>query len=86
MPGSVDPFVDCSGAGNGDTVVEIFTDRASALAYAHRMLAEGKSLGLPTAEVVGPNWTVNTAPAFAKKVIQAVNGQLLTSSAAGSSS
>jgi hypothetical protein len=31
--------------------------------------------------VVGPNWTVNTVPAFAHKVISAVGGQLITAAA-----
>jgi hypothetical protein len=35
------------------------------------MLSVGKSIGSPTAEVVGPNWTVNTVPGFAPKVVTA---------------
>jgi hypothetical protein len=49
----------------------VFTDHASAVAYANSMLSIGKSISSPTAEVVGPNWTVNTAPGFAPKVVMA---------------
>ena len=35
------------------------------------MLSVGKSISSPTAEVVGPNWTVNTVPGFAPKVVTA---------------
>ena len=69
----------CDGASAGDTAIVVFTDHASALAYANSMisLSVANSLG-PTAEVVGPNWTVNTVPAFAPKVVKAVGGQLIT--------
>jgi hypothetical protein len=85
VPGSINPYVDCSGASNSDTVVNTFTDHASALAYAHWMLAVGNSLGMPTAEVVGPNWVVNAVPLFARKVVQAGGGQLISTAAASSS-
>ncbi len=67
---------DCSGVSAGDTVVAMFTDHASAVAYANSILGLGQSLG-PVAEVVGPDWTVNTVPAFAHKVVTAVGGQLM---------
>ena len=34
--------------------------------------------GAPTAEVVGPNWVVNTSPAFADEVVSAIGGQIVT--------
>jgi hypothetical protein len=55
VSGEVNPFAECSGSSNGDTAVVVFTDHASALAYAQDML--GENLG-PAAEVVGPDWTV----------------------------
>lgn len=78
VPGEVNPFVDCTAVSGSDTVVVIFTDHASAIAYANGMLGIGQTTSSPTAEVVGPNWTVNTVPAFAPKVIKAVGGQLIT--------
>lgn len=86
VPGEVNPFAECTGISNGDSAVTVFTDHASALAYANSMisLSVTNSLG-PTAEVVGPDWTVNTAPAFAAKVAKAVGGQLITAPAASSS-
>jgi hypothetical protein len=79
IAGEVNPFAECSGTSDGDTGVTVFTDHASALAYANSMISPSvaNSLG-PTAEVVGPNWTVNTVPAFAAKVVSAVGGQLIT--------
>ena len=82
VPGEVNPFADCTGASNGDTSVLVFTDHASALAYGNDMISTGQSIGTPTAEVVGPDWTVNTVPAFATKVISAVGGQLVSSTPA----
>jgi hypothetical protein len=40
------------------------------------MLALGKALGERQAEVIGPDWVVNTSPAFARKVVVAVGGRL----------
>ncbi|HEY6788038.1 MAG TPA: hypothetical protein VI365_12075 [Trebonia sp.] len=65
-----------------DTVIVVFTDHASAIAYASDMIRVGQLTGSPAAEVVGPNWVVNTGPGFAGKVIKAVGGQLITESAA----
>jgi hypothetical protein len=45
----------------------VFTDHASALAYANDMIGVGQTTSTPAAEVVGPNWTVNTVPAFAPR-------------------
>lgn len=85
VSGERNPYADCSGASSGDTSVLVFTDHASALAYANNQLSVGQQINNPTAEVVGPDWTVNTSPAFAAKVIKAVGGQLLTEPAASSS-
>jgi hypothetical protein len=85
VSGERNPYADCSGASSGDTSVLVFTDHASALAYANNQLGVGQVANSPTAEVVGPDWTVNTSPAFAAKVIKAVGGQLLTEPAASSS-
>ena len=81
------PYAGCSGVSSGDTAIVMFTDHASALAYANNMLSTGEGLGDPTAEVVGP-WTVNTVPVFADKVVKAVGGQLIAepSTAPGASS
>lgn len=79
VPGEINPYADCSGISNGDTAVLVFTDHASALAYGNHMISAGLS---PVAEVVGPDWTVNTVPAFARKVISAVGGQLISAPAA----
>jgi hypothetical protein len=78
VPGSIPPLAECSGASQGDTSISVFDTHADALAYARNMLAVGGQLG-PTAEVVGPDWAVNTSPAFAAKVVRAVGGQVLTS-------
>jgi len=77
---------DCSGASSGDTVVVVFKDHTSAVVYANRMLNVGQTLGTPTAEVVGPNWTVNTVPVFAAKVVNAIGGQLMTGTPAPANS
>ena len=66
-----------------DCTVAMFLTHASAQAYAHQ--AAGRNFGTPIAEVVGPNWVVNTDPAFARKVVQAVGGQLITGPAASAS-
>jgi hypothetical protein len=77
VSGELNPYADCSGTSAGDTAVLVFKDHASAMAYAHSMLSTGQSLGNPTAEVVGPDWVVNTKPAFADMVVTAVGGQLM---------
>ena len=81
VTGEVNPFADCSGASSGDTAITIFTGHPDAVAYANSMISLNAPLG-PVAEVVGPNWVVNTSPAFASKVIKAVGGQLITAPAA----
>ena len=88
VSGALSRYAGCSGSSSGDTAIVMFKDHASAVAYAGRMLSTGQSLGDPTAEVVGPDWTVNTVPAFADKVVKAVGGQLMTepSNASGASS
>lgn len=78
VPGSINPYVDCSGVSEGDTSVSMFTSHASALAYARAEINTGQGLGQPTAEVIGPNWVVNTVPAFARKVVHAVGGQVIS--------
>ena len=83
--GALSTYAECSGVSSGDTAIVMFTDHASALAYANNMLSTGEGLGDPTAEVVGPNWTVNTVPAFADKVVKAVGGQLITAPSAAPS-
>jgi hypothetical protein len=82
VPGEVNPYVECTGISSGDTSVLMFTDHASALAYGNNILNVNLSIGGPAAEVVGPNWTVNTVPAFARKVVSAVGGQLISASTA----
>ena len=76
--GQAGQFADCSGASDGDTVIGLFSDHADALAYADGMITLGLQLHTPTAEVVGPNWVVNTSPAFAGDVVEAIGGQVLT--------
>ena len=76
VSGALNPYAECSGISSGDTAIVMFKNHASAVAYASNMLSTGQSLG-PTAEVVGPNWTVNTVPGFADKVVNAVGGQLM---------
>ena len=59
-------------------MIGLFSDHANALAYAEGMIILGMQLHTPTAEVVGPNWVVNTSPAFAGEVVEAIGGQILT--------
>lgn len=86
VSGALSTYAECSGASSGDTAIVMFTDHASALAYANNMIRTGAGLGNPTAEVVGPDWTVNTVPAFADKVVTAVGGQLIAGPSAAPSS
>jgi hypothetical protein len=83
--GALSTFAECTGVSSGDTAIVMFTDHASAVAYANNTLSlsQNASLG-PTAVVVGPDWAVNTVPAFAPKVVSAVGGQLITAPAASS--
>jgi hypothetical protein len=76
--GQAGQFADCSGFSDGDTVIGMFSDHAQAVAYADGMITLGLQLHTPTAEVVGPNWVVNTSPAFAQDVVAAIGGQVLT--------
>ncbi|HEX4093410.1 MAG TPA: hypothetical protein VHZ33_32220 [Trebonia sp.] len=76
--GPAGQFMDCSGASQGDTVIGMFNDHAQAVAYADGMVTLGLTLHTPTAEVVGPNWVVNTSPAFADEVVDAIGGQVIT--------
>jgi hypothetical protein len=78
LAGPAGQFTDCSGASAGDTVIGMFSDHADAVAYADGMVALGLQLHTPTAEVVGPNWVVNTSPAFAGEVVDAIGGQIIT--------
>ena len=84
--GEVNPFATCNSGGQGNTVILVFKDNAEAMTYANDMISVGQSTGTPAAEVVGPNWTVNTTPTFAPKVVGAVGGQLLTAAAAAPAS
>ena len=86
VSGALSTYAECSGASSGDTAIVVFTDHVSALAYANNMIRTGEGLGDPTAEVVGPDWTVNTVPAFADKVVKAVGGQLIAGPSAAPSS
>ena len=76
--GQTGQFADCTGVSDGDTVIGMFTDHADAVAYADGMVRLGLQLHTPTAEVVGPNWVVNTCPAFADQVVDAIGGQIIT--------
>jgi hypothetical protein len=76
--GPAGAFMDCSGASSGDTVIGMFRSHADALAYADGMVILGLQLHTPTAEVVGPNWVVNTSPAFAGEVVDAIGGEIVT--------
>ena len=76
--GPAGEFMDCSGASSGDTVIGMFSNHANAVAYADGMVILGLQLHTPTAEVVGPNWVVNTSPAFAGEVVDAIGGQIVT--------
>ena len=84
--GEVNPFATCNSGGQGNTVILVFKDHAEAMTYANDMISVGQSTGTPAAEVVGPDWTVNTEPSFAPKVVGAVGGQLLTVAAAAPAS
>jgi hypothetical protein len=83
--GQAGQFADCSADSNGDTVIGMFSDHADALAYADGMVTLGLQLHTPTAEVVGPNWVVNTSPAFANEVVDAIGGEVITKANAQSS-
>jgi hypothetical protein len=76
--GPAGEFMDCSGASSGDTVIGMFSSHADAVAYADSMVILGLQLHTPTAEVVGPNWVVNTSPAFAGEVVGAIGGRIVT--------
>jgi hypothetical protein len=76
--GPAGAFMDCSGASSGDTVIGLFRNHADAMAYADGMVILGLQLRTPTAEVVGPNWVVNTSPTFAADVVAAIGGQIVT--------
>lgn len=76
VAGAVDPSVQCDGASQGDTSIVVFRDHTSAEAFAGKMLALGKALGERQAEVIGPDWVVNTSPAFARKIVVVVGGRL----------
>jgi hypothetical protein len=76
--GQTGQFADCTGVSDGDTVIGMFNDHADAVAYADGMVRLGLQLHTPTAEVVGPNWVVNTCPAFADQVVDAIGGQIIT--------
>jgi hypothetical protein len=76
--GPAGEFVDCSGASSGDTVIGMFGNHADAVAYADGMITLGLQLHTPAAEVVGPNWVVNTSPAFAGEVVDAIGGEIIT--------
>jgi hypothetical protein len=73
VPGALSPSAECGIS----TVLVVFRDHASAVAYAGKQITVGKAVGIPAAEVVGPNWTVNTVPRFARKVVKAVGGQIM---------
>jgi hypothetical protein len=75
--GALNPYADCSGVSSGDTVIVMFQDHADAVAYANSMLNSEQSTGGATAEVVGPDWTVNSVPAYAEEVVEAIGGQLM---------
>ena len=81
VAGEVNPFATCNSGGQGNTVILVFANHAEAMTYANSMITTGQSVGSPTAEVVGPNWTVNTVPSFAPTVVRAIGGQLVTSTA-----
>jgi hypothetical protein len=69
-------LADCSGKSDGDTSISTFTGHADAVAFAARMIAADPK---DDTEVVGPNWVVNTSPAYAPSVQSAIGGQILTS-------
>jgi hypothetical protein len=76
--GQTGQFADCTGVSDGDTVIGMFTDHEDAVDYADGMVTLGLQLHTPTAEVVGPNWVVNTCPAFAGEVVAAIGGEIIT--------
>ena len=79
VPGEVNPFAECTGATSGDTAILVFTDHASALAYANSMigLSASQQLG-PAVEVVGPDWTVNTSSVyFGREMVSTMGGQMI---------
>ena len=80
VTGEVNPYASCNGDFTGDTAILVFNNHTDALTYAHEMMNVGPTASNLTAEVVGPNWTVNTSPAFAATVHKAVGGQLLVAS------
>jgi hypothetical protein len=80
VPGGINPYADCTGVTAGDTAVSMFTSHASARAYARRQIATSAGLGI--AEVVGPSWTVNTVPVYARMVARAVGGHVISKAAA----
>ncbi len=82
VPGAINPYADCTGVTAGDTAVSTFTSHASALAYARHQIATSAGLGIAVAEVVGPNWTVNTIPVYARMVARAVGGHVISKAAA----
>jgi hypothetical protein len=69
-------LADCSGKSDGDTSVSTFASHADAITFASRMIAMQPGT---SAEVVGPNWVVNTVPAYASWVRSAIGGQVFTS-------
>lgn len=85
VDGSVGQFVECSGASSGDTALGIFDNHDDAAAYANNMVSMEKVTNAPTAVVVGPDWAVNTSPAFAKKVVKAIGGDIISGSSAPAS-
>ena len=75
LPGALS-LADCSGKSDGDTSIATFAGRASAIAFATRMIAADPK---NNAEVVGPDWVVNTERAYAPSVQSAIGGQVFTS-------
>jgi hypothetical protein len=82
VPGGINPYADCTGVRAGDTAVSMFSSHSSALAYARQQMATSAGLGIAVAEVVGPNWTVNTIPAYARMAARAVGGRVISRAAA----
>ena len=52
--GSLSPYDECTGVSQGDTSILVFTDHASAIAYANDMISVGQQAGSPAAQVVRP--------------------------------
>ena len=46
------------------------------MAFARKMIGMGAMVSAPTAILVGPNWAVNTSPAYALKAQKAIGGQI----------